>query len=603
MKRRLHLFSLFLLLIVLIAWRLPDFSSPMPPLAPWLPLGYGLDDPGPDTLGGTGAFLDDNVMAIACSATDVFAGGLFQNAKNKLNQKQIFADHVAKFNDTDGWRALVSGVNAIVYALEVDGSGNLYVGGEFGNASCGDMVICTTSCTGSKAPFLAKWDVSANSGAGGWCDITPTVLNGKIHAIKLIGTDLYIGGGFTNAGGIDEADYIAKIDLTSPTYAISALGGAAGVGALNDTLFALESNGTNILYVGGEFVNAAGNVDSDFIALWNTGTSSWGNLSKGMDGLVRSLAYDAAGGLLYAGGNFNEAGGVAETAKVACYNTTLSGWTPLKEGLSSLVRAVEVDANGYVYAGGDFTNAGGSGANMFARWTPGPGPGYGTWEQIADNLDPGERVLAIKADNSGNIIVGGEFLNLGGCDRCDHIAKIELSTLPVELVELKAENHESDIMVSWKTATQKNNDYFQVEHSLDGKQFTAIARVKGAGTSNQQKIYQHLHQNPGEGTHYYRLKQVDLGGSFEFSKLVSAKILADNAIQLFPNPTDGIFNIQFKNISGKAIVKVSDALGRTILQQTLSSDDQIDISNQPAGWYVVEIRQGENTLVQRVKKD
>ena len=144
-------------------------------------------------------------------------------------------------------------------------------------------------------------------------------------ALAVSGTDLYVGGQFINAAGIAEADYVAKWNGS----AWSALGSnGPGTGALNGYVNALAVSGSD-LYVGGDFTNAAGIPAADYLAKWNG--SAWSALGSNgagdgaLDNAVFALA--VSGTDVYVGGAFPDAGGIAD------------GRLPRQVGRQRLVRA------------------------------------------------------------------------------------------------------------------------------------------------------------------------------------------------------------------------------------------------------------------------
>lgn len=135
------------------------------------------------------------------------------------------------------------------------------------------------------------------------------------------------------------------------------------------------------------------------------------------------------------------------------------------------------------------------------------------------------------------------------------------SILPIELNYFKATPLEQDVLITWQTASEKNNDYFTIERSQNGVDYTAIAELKGAGNSTTTLNYSFKDETPLNGTSYYRLKQTD----FDLrSKTYDAKAVKLNlssiALKFYPNPTRDYvyienidvenFNISVLNISG-----------------------------------------------------
>lgn len=87
--------------------------------------------------------------------------------------------------------------------------------------------------------------------------------------------------------------------------------------------------------------------------------------------------------------------------------------------------------------------------------------------------------------------------------------------LPVELVSFSAEKHKNSNVISWITASEKNNDYFLIEKSLDGENWRPIGKVSGAGNSSEMISYSLKDENVDDVVNYYRLTQVDFDGKFE----------------------------------------------------------------------------------------
>jgi hypothetical protein len=110
--------------------------------------------------------------------------------------------------------------------------------------------------------------------------------------------------------------------------------------------------------------------------------------------------------------------------------------------------------------------------------------------------------------------------------------------MPIVLLSFEAQLVQSGVELKWVTASELNNDYFTIERSTNGIDFESVEVVTGAGTSNQANYYSTMDYQPLPGVSYYRLKQTDYNGEFEYSKIVSvnnSENLAE-AFQVFPNP-------------------------------------------------------------------
>lgn len=107
------------------------------------------------------------------------------------------------------------------------------------------------------------------------------------------------------------------------------------------------------------------------------------------------------------------------------------------------------------------------------------------------------------------------------------------SPLPVELISFKATKISNDqVQLQWSTASEKDNDFFTIERSQDGTNFTEIKRVKGAGNCSVTRNYTTNDKEPKVGVNYYRLSQTDYDGTTELLKVISINM--DNSI---PSPT------------------------------------------------------------------
>ena len=174
--------------------------------------------------------------------------------------------------------------------------------------------------------------------------------------------------------------------------------------------------------------------------------------------------------------------------------------------------------------------------------------------------------------------------------------QISFAVLPVELISFAAKSKNIMMYPDWKTATEPNNDYFQIAYSQDGR----IGTVKGQGTSQAAKNYTYTHQRPVKGLSHYRLRQVDFDGACTYSAVVSVEIEMKE-IRIFPNPTTG--GVEIRSPATAGTVRVTNHMGQLVRQQDLSQQQFIDLSSQPKGFYFVELRVENEITVTRVVKE
>lgn len=159
------------------------------------------------------------------------------------------------------------------------------------------------------------------------------------------------------------------------------------------------------------------------------------------------------------------------------------------------------------------------------------------------------------------------------------------SPLPVELISFEVAVMANHNLLSWQTASEINNDYFEVEHSYDGKSFQSIGTVKGSEYSTDIRNYSYKHVTEEAGTSYYRLRQVDMDGQYSHSVVRSGHRREDSqAVSIFPNPTTGVVNLS-KPVQQ---VKVYNTTGK-ILMNISNRVDQIDLRHLSQGLYYIEI--------------
>jgi trimeric autotransporter adhesin len=304
----------------------------------------------------------------------------------------------------DAQFGLSNGTNGAVYAIVSDGAGNLYIGGSF------------TFITGfnEEVNYVARYNIGSNTwfalGTGGGNGVS-----GFVTTIAILGSDVYVGGNFTQAnvrGAAIPANYIARWNGSS-WFAVGANGGN-GVNGIVQTI----AVSANEVYIGGSFSSAnigSNEVQANGIVRWN-GTS-WAALGSsggnGVNDKVNTIAI--AGGNVYVGGEFIQAnfGGIPVFADhVALWNGV--NWQPVGvgsgTGVDGTVNAIAVSGND-VFVGGEFTeiNVGGSpvAASNIALWNG------SAWLALGSGAENGTNNIVRSITVFGNdIIVGGEFFQV-----------------------------------------------------------------------------------------------------------------------------------------------------------------------------------------------
>ncbi len=179
--------------------------------------------------------------------------------------------------------------------------------------------------------------------------------------------------------------------------------------------------------------------------------------------------------------------------------------------------------------------------------------------------------------------------------------------LPVELTSFSGKLSSNAVALNWQTASELNNEKFVIERSTDRRNYHAIGEVLGQGTTNLQQDYHFMDKYPAAGMNYYRLKQMDWDGQYEYSKVISVEVDSKAShISIVPNPAQSTFRLQFTSeTDGEATVTIHDMLGKRLQTQLLvlsgnAEDRQIDVSQLPSGMYTLSVVMGNQRWEERL---
>ncbi|HTF05951.1 MAG TPA: T9SS type A sorting domain-containing protein, partial [Bacteroidia bacterium] len=177
-----------------------------------------------------------------------------------------------------------------------------------------------------------------------------------------------------------------------------------------------------------------------------------------------------------------------------------------------------------------------------------------------------------------------------------------VAPLPVELVAFSGVSFDDHNHLDWVTASEMNNDYFNVERSDDGVNFHTIGTVDGSGNSTQHIEYPFNDYSPIEGINYYRLKQVDFNGAVTYSNIVALEFHRGNmsVANVKPNPTNGEVNFDFFTPVETTIhVVITDVTGRVVRDEYKSVKAGANLVNtmiedQAAGIYSMTVTEEQS---------
>ena len=211
---------------------------------------------------------------------------------------------------------------------------------------------------------------------------------------------------------------------------------------------------------------------------------------------------------------------------------------------------------------------------------------WSTWPTTVNTVD---RVFSVSNINNG-------FSYFTGTD--------QNNPLPVELISFSAKTLSGKIQIQWETASEKNNDHFIVEKKGQGNDWGEISTVGGAVNSNTLIQYSITDLNPISGTQYYRLKQVDTDGKFEYSHVLRVEY-GSNRQLVFPNPfkekifvktkgENSVKRIELKNITGNSIKTTAEYLGQ--------NKWKINTHSLETGTYILYVYMEDQVEVRKIIK-
>ncbi len=352
-------------------------------------------------------------------------------------------------------------------------------------------------------------------------------------------------------------------------------GGGGGSGVVNcgtgnncatGTILVVAGGGGGIGYDGTGAVGLGGNITQGDT---NGGTKTQGNNNSGAGG----------GGLNGAGENSSATGG-GQVDKTALSNggAGASGGGAGGAGFGGGGGGAYGGGGGGGYSGGD-TGFGGFGKG---------GEGGYSYDNGTDPDTPGSDDASTGADGTVTVVC--------------------LGILPVEIFYFQAlVTKKGQIELDWQTASETNNSGFKIQRSANGTSWDDLTFIPGHGTTQEEQSYTFTDGRPLPGLNYYRLKQIDFDGNFEYSKVVTVDTGRDeNTVSLFPNPAKNSVTLSLQSdYIGEAALTLYNHLGKRVQVQSFFLEgstyhSNIDLAGLPAGVYLAEIVAGNEKWQERL---
>ena len=208
---------------------------------------------------------------------------------------------------------------------------------------------------------------------------------------------------------------------------------------------------------------------------------------------------------------------------------------------------------------------------------------------------------------AGTINTGTNTMTINGANVYNSIWTLagNTSPLPVELISFDADPVDNkEVLCSWVTASEINNDYFTLERSRNGINFESIGTIDGAGNSSVTLSYSFIDKNPYPGISYYRLQQTDFDGGNSTSPMVAVRITTNEPVfSIFPNPTSGDVYVISENTSTSTVpLYIYDSAGRLVYQKIIQSNEvvQLNLIAFARGIYTVKIATEEKMQLSKL---
>lgn len=181
-------------------------------------------------------------------------------------------------------------------------------------------------------------------------------------------------------------------------------------------------------------------------------------------------------------------------------------------------------------------------------------------------------------------------------------------TLPIVLTKFTGKvTNDQDAILNWVTESENNNRGFNIEISRDGSNFVLLGTIASKGNSATEQHYEFLHIKPQPGKTFYRLKQTDMDGRYEYSKIISIQINNDQVKAfVYPVPAKNRITINFGKTIAKGEIEIFSADMKTVKRESIhgpSATKEINISNLSKGVYFIRYANGTTSGILRFIKE
>ena len=241
---------------------------------------------------------------------------------------------------------------------------------------------------------------------------------------------------------------------------------------------------------------------------------------------------------------------------------------------------------------------------------------------VLNFLDPDHGTFYFDTDNDGIVDLydsnqnGASFSSVSGVPDNDtdsspnQLDSDDAITLPLDFLDFTGINLDGGVALQWITTNEVNVSHFEIEHSIDGTNFSTFGKVDAVNEKSLINTYDFTHLSPIEGFNYYRVTEFDFDGLFESSSIISvlSEEIENLKFELFPNPSSNYINISSRSNVPVIVVHIMNMNGAIIHHEVIKSTDlgvdhEIDISSFKIGIYHVIMQSEEKRYQYKIIKE
>lgn len=491
-------------------------------------------------------------------------------------------------------------------ALDLDASNNIYVTGNFQGTCDFDPSGSTANLTASSVDgFIASY---TSTGVYNWAFSLSGTSSEDVLGVTVDATssNIYVCGTFqktvdfdpsgsTNSlssnvptSGIDIDGFVAKYTCATGAYVwAKKIGGSTATVTSTEQVVSICLDPSDNVYITGQMVTAAvdvngvtltkiGSQDTFYAKINSSGTTQWAkNIGTSANTVLSNDIYVEGSNIILCGyftstidfdpdaGTQNGVSAGSTDVFLAEYNTSDGAFI-----CKAVIGGTSIDQ-----AKGLISDGTGTGNFFIIGWYRG----------ASIDLDPSVTTTSYTSGLTG---VGSDIFFGKYSTGCGSIV------LPIELTSFTAICNQSDVHLQWSTSSETNNDYFTIEKSINGSNWSVIGYVNGGGNANTEHDYSFIDNTPYANTYYFRLSQTNFDGSTNIESIISVECETTVPIIIYANPNPAIEDVNII-LSGRdnetQTLYFVDVAGQIIkeLQLPMNINNKIDIKDLSNGIYFI----------------